>query len=170
MQAWYSQFCPTHPSLNKKEIFATRRQYRSESTANCKVKMPHALSVGAVMLTLGTTISADTYPGYEYGNYFYLGPTTGGQYITKATYSLVPPSPPTDYRRSNSENTWLSLWIGVQDNPNTSSNVLDMDFVQPLLNWGPDNQKWLELPSKNAVHLHWAKRETSRLMLTWCLP
>lgn len=106
--------------------------------------MPSALSLPILALALAAVdkVTADTYPGYEYGNYFYLGPTTGGQYITKATYTLVPPAPPTDYRTSNSEQTWLSLWIGLQDNPDTSSNVLDMDFVQPLLNWGPDNTEW----------------------------
>ena len=70
---------------------------------------------------------------------FYLGPTTNGQYITKATYSLLPPAPPTDYRKTDTIDEWLSLWIGIQNNP-TNVNVLDENFVQPLLNWAPDQE------------------------------
>ena len=99
--------------------------------------MRYSILLAALSLALGA--KADTYPGYEYGNMFYLGPTTGGQYITKATYSMVPPAPPTDYSTTDEDQTWLSLWIGVQADP-TNEDVLDMNFVQPLLNWAPDNE------------------------------
>ncbi|GJC81165.1 hypothetical protein ColLi_04003 [Colletotrichum liriopes] len=72
---------------------------------------------------------------------FYFGPTTGGQYITKATYNMEVPSPPTNWVKSDETQRWLSLWIGVQDNP-SNGDVLNMNFVQPLLNWGPDNSVW----------------------------
>ncbi|KAF2626117.1 hypothetical protein BU25DRAFT_301544, partial [Macroventuria anomochaeta] len=85
--------------------------------------------------------AADIYPNYEYGNMFYLGPTTNGAYITRATYSLSVPAPPTDYLTTNADERWLSLWIGLQDNP-SNSDVLNMNFVQPLLNWGPNNEVW----------------------------
>ncbi|CAN8103912.1 unnamed protein product [Discula destructiva] len=101
--------------------------------------MSYSISLPALVLSLtGLAAAADTLPGYSYGNFFYLGPTTGGQYITKATYSMVPPSPPTDYGRTDAEKTWISLWIGLQENP-YSEDVMNMNFVQPLLNWGPDN-------------------------------
>jgi len=100
------------------------------------------LSTVALGLSAMAAASApDTYPNYEFGNSFYLGPTTGGQYITKATYSLAVPAPPTDFVTTNEDQTWLSLWIGLQDNPN-NADVLNMNFVQPLLNWGPDNEVW----------------------------
>lgn len=92
--------------------------------------------LATVALALGAR--ADIYPNYEYGNMFYLGPTTGGQYIAKATYSMEVPAPPKDWVKSNEKERWLSLWIGVQDNP-SNGDVLKMNFVQPLLNWGPDN-------------------------------
>ena len=82
---------------------------------------------------------SDPYPGYEYGNDFYLGPPSGDQYIVKATYSLLPPAPPTDYVKTEPENRWLSLWIGIQED---SDNVNAENFVQPLLNWGPNNEDW----------------------------
>lgn len=103
-----------------------------------------ALSLGAL------ASSADTYPNYEYGNMFYLGPTTNGQYITKATYSLTVPAPPTDYLTDKPDERWLSLWIGLQDNP-TNADVLKMNFVQPLLNWGPQNEVW----GCDADNKHW---------------
>lgn len=102
--------------------------------------MSSSLSLPALVLSLASFVAADTLPGYSFGNSFYLGPTTGGQYITKATYSMVVPTPPTDYRKTDSADTWLSLWIGLQDNPN-GRDVLQMDFVQPLLNWAVDNAK-----------------------------
>lgn len=87
-------------------------------------------------MALGAT--ADVYQGYEFGNMFYLGPTTNGQYITKATYSLAPPpSPPTDWVKANEGLTFLALWIGVQDNPDKVDSVLNENFVQPVLMWAP---------------------------------
>ncbi|KZM25722.1 uncharacterized protein EKO05_0006069 [Ascochyta rabiei] len=104
-------------------------------------------------LTFGlsaVTLAADPYPNYEYGNMFYLGPTTNGQYITKATYSLSVPAPPTDYLTTKEDQRWLALWIGLQNNPN-AGDVLNMDFVQPLVNWGPNNEVW-GCPADNK---HW---------------
>ncbi|KAF3050370.1 hypothetical protein E8E11_009616 [Didymella keratinophila] len=103
--------------------------------------MSRTTFLSAITLGLSAIVSADVYPNYEYGNMFYLGPTTGGQYITKATYSLSVPAPPTDYVKTDADKRWLSLWIGLQDNPN-SGDVLNMNFVQPLLNWGPNNEVW----------------------------
>lgn len=96
--------------------------------------MRNSYILAALSLALGA--SADAYEGVEYGNMFYLGPTTNGQYITKATYSLVPPSPPSDWRKSGEDQTYLAVWIGVQDNP-TGVDVLNENFVQPTLVWAP---------------------------------
>ncbi|KAH8662424.1 hypothetical protein BX600DRAFT_513263 [Xylariales sp. PMI_506] len=94
-----------------------------------------ALLSTTLSLALGAIAGDNLYDGYEYGNMFYLGPSSKGAYITRATYSVLPPSPPTDYVESSAEETWLSLWIGVQD---SSDDVLNEDFVQPLLNWAPN--------------------------------
>ena len=106
--------------------------------------------VASLALALAAVTTADIYPDYEYGNMFYLGPTTNGQYITKATYSLSVPVPPTDFLTSEQDQRWLSLWIGLQDNPN-NGDVLNMNFVQPLLNWGPSNEVW----GCSADNEHW---------------
>ncbi|KAJ4350949.1 hypothetical protein N0V95_004287 [Ascochyta clinopodiicola] len=104
--------------------------------------MSRTTLLAALSLSLSTLISAaDPYTNYEYGNNFYLGPTTNGQHITKATYTLGAPAPPTDYLTTNPNERWLSLWIGLQDNPNTGD-ILNMNFVQPLVNWGPNNEVW----------------------------
>lgn len=78
------------------------------------------------------------YSNYEYGNMFYLGPTTNGAYIVKATYSMAPPSTPCGYATSGG-NEELALWIGIQNDP-IGVDVLDENFVQPLLNWAPDQE------------------------------
>ena len=106
--------------------------------------------IASLALALAAFTTADLYPDYEYGNMFYLGPTTNGQYITKATYSLSVPVPPTDFLTSEQDQRWLSLWIGLQDNPN-NGDVLNMNFVQPLLNWGPNNEIW----GCSADNEHW---------------
>lgn len=106
--------------------------------------------LATLALGLSAMVSADIYPNYEYGNQFYLGPTTGGQYITKATYSLTVPAPPTDFLTDDQDQRWLALWIGLQDNP-TNVDVLNINFVQPLLNWGPNNQVW----GCDADNKHW---------------
>ncbi|KAH6651656.1 hypothetical protein BKA67DRAFT_660447 [Truncatella angustata] len=72
----------------------------------------------------------------EFGNSFYLGPFSGGQYITKATYSLSAPSVPTGFDSSDTS-LWLSIWVGVQQ---SSEDVDNENLVQPLLNWCLDNE------------------------------
>lgn len=98
--------------------------------------MRHSACLAALALAVGRA-AADAYAHVEYGNMFYLGPTTAGQYITRATYSLVPPAPPTDWAKADEDMTFLALWIGVQDNPNAVASVLNEDFVQPVLMWAP---------------------------------
>lgn len=97
--------------------------------------MRNSAFLAALAMAVGAM--ADAYEHVEYGNMFYLGPTTNGQYITKATYSLVPPTPPTDWVKSVEDKTFLALWIGVQDDPRQVSSVLDENFVQPVLMWAP---------------------------------
>ncbi|GKT96061.1 hypothetical protein Ct61P_13911 [Colletotrichum tofieldiae] len=81
---------------------------------------------------------------------FYFGPTTGGQYITKATYNMEVPSPPTNWVKSDETQRWLSLWIGVQDNP-SNGDVLNMNLVQPLLNWGPTTPSGMQCPEHTVI-------------------
>ncbi|KAI8683439.1 hypothetical protein NCS57_00008100 [Fusarium keratoplasticum] len=75
---------------------------------------------------------------YKFGNMFYTGPTKNGVTITKATYSLVPPSVPCGYATTGG-NEELAFWIGIQDDP-TGKDVAQESFVQPLLNWAPDQR------------------------------
>ncbi|KAL1614862.1 hypothetical protein UCDDS831_g00206 [Diplodia seriata] len=76
---------------------------------------------------------------YKFGNMFYTGPTSGGAVITKATYTMAPPEIPCGYATGGSVNEELALWIGAQPNP-TGKDVLQLSFVQPLINWAPDQQ------------------------------
>ncbi|KAH7028612.1 hypothetical protein B0J12DRAFT_683201 [Macrophomina phaseolina] len=76
---------------------------------------------------------------YRFGNMFYSGPTSGGAYITKATYSMTPPAIPCGYATNANPQEELALWIGAQEDP-TGKDVLKLSFVQPLLNWAPDQQ------------------------------
>lgn len=70
---------------------------------------------------------------------FYAGPTSGGAYITKATYSMAPPAIPCGYATDATQQEELALWIGAQESP-TGKDVLQISFVQPLLNWAPNQQ------------------------------
>ncbi|GME64933.1 hypothetical protein GTA08_BOTSDO03764 [Neofusicoccum parvum] len=102
--------------------------------------MRFALSLAALSLALSAKADDAQWPDYtKFGNMFYSGPTSNGAYITKATYSMIPPSTPCGYHSGTTEQEELSLWIGVQADP-TGKDVMDMNFVQPLLNWAP-NQK-----------------------------
>ncbi|KAH6655174.1 hypothetical protein BKA67DRAFT_657128 [Truncatella angustata] len=83
--------------------------------------------------------AADWSGSYKFGNMFYTGPTASGVHIVKATYSLIPPSTPCGYATSGG-NEELALWIGVQDDP-TNQDVMQENFVQPLLNWAPSQKQ-----------------------------
>ncbi|PNS13951.1 hypothetical protein CAC42_1442 [Sphaceloma murrayae] len=78
----------------------------------------------------------ELYSQYKFGNMFYTGPTKNGVYITKATYSLITPETPTGFATTGG-NEELAFWIGVQEDPDGGS-VLNENFVQPLLNWAPN--------------------------------
>lgn len=100
--------------------------------------MLSALSLAALSLALGVKADDAQWPDYtKFGNMFYSGPTSNGAYITKATYSMVPPATPCGYHDGTKEQEELALWIGVQADP-TGKDVMDMNLVQPLLNWAPD--------------------------------
>lgn len=98
----------------------------------------------AAALSLALRASAQSsdeswYQNYKFGNMFYSGPTSGGAYITKATYSMAPPAIPCNYATGSNPQEELALWIGVQESP-ANKDVLQLSFVQPLLNWAPDQQ------------------------------
>lgn len=86
----------------------------------------------SAVLTLALTPVATA----NFGNSFYLGPWTGGAYISKATYSLAAPSVITDYDTSDSS-LWVSIWVGVQQ---SAVDVDNENLVQPLLNWCVDQE------------------------------
>lgn len=92
-----------------------------------------------LLLSAAAGAQASDWSGsYKFGNMFYTGPTKSGVTITRATYSLIPPSIPCGYATSGG-NEELALWIGIQDDP-TGQDVSQENFVQPLLNWAPDQQ------------------------------
>ncbi|KAE8412681.1 hypothetical protein BDV36DRAFT_287676 [Aspergillus pseudocaelatus] len=89
-----------------------------------------------VPLTLALRAAA-LYEDWHFGNMFAVGPTTNNAQITKATYSLVPPSIPCGtIQEKQNDAPWLSIWVGI------SASMSDQaaDLFQPLLNWSPDQE------------------------------
>ncbi|PYH97600.1 hypothetical protein BO71DRAFT_318300 [Aspergillus ellipticus CBS 707.79] len=90
----------------------------------------------AVPLAFAARAAAVASDAWAFGNGFYTGPPSSG-YITKATWSLVPPAVPSGVTVSNDDDeVWVSLWIGLS----SSAGSYDDDLYQPLLNWSPDNE------------------------------
>ncbi|KAJ5948564.1 hypothetical protein N7454_001871 [Penicillium verhagenii] len=68
---------------------------------------------------------------------FYLGPPAGNSRITKATYSILPPSVPSGATVSNNDDeVWVSVWVGAS----SSAGSDDYDLYQPLFNWSLDQE------------------------------
>ncbi|GAQ05221.1 hypothetical protein ALT_2542 [Aspergillus lentulus] len=87
-------------------------------------------------LALGATASMPA-DSWVFGkSLFYLGPPTGA-FITKATYSLVPPDVPSGVKVSSpTDQVWASVWVGASStNGDEGANL-----YQPLLNWSPDQE------------------------------
>lgn len=81
--------------------------------------------------------AAGMYEDWHFGNMFTLGPTSDNVAITKATYSLVPPSVPCGVKQTKPNDApWLSIWIGVSGSMSDQT----ADLFQPLLNWSPDQE------------------------------
>ncbi|EIT83082.1 hypothetical protein AO1008_09930 [Aspergillus oryzae 100-8] len=90
----------------------------------------------AVPLALALRAAATTKDSWAFGNGFYSGPATNA-HITKATWSLVPPTVPQGVEvQDSSDQVWVSLWIGLQHTNGDDSSYL----YQPLLNWSPDQE------------------------------
>ncbi|QMW39224.1 hypothetical protein G4B11_002504 [Aspergillus flavus] len=90
----------------------------------------------AVPLALALRAAATTKDSWAFGNGFYSGPATNA-HITKATWSLVPPTVPQGVEvQDSSDQVWVSLWIGLQHTNGDDSSSL----YQPLLNWSPDQE------------------------------
>ncbi|UDD54966.1 hypothetical protein AFCA_002611 [Aspergillus flavus] len=90
----------------------------------------------AVPLALALRAAATTKDSWAFGNGFYSGPATNA-HITKATWSLVPPTVPQGVEVQDSgDQVWVSLWIGLQHTNGDDSSYL----YQPLLNWSPDQE------------------------------
>jgi hypothetical protein len=68
------------------------------------------------------------------GNGFFMEYLPFDNWIVKATYSVTLPRIPCNYVPGGEEQ--LALWIGMQDNPGNGS-TQDINFVQPLVVWGP---------------------------------
>ncbi|KJK63814.1 hypothetical protein P875_00064764 [Aspergillus parasiticus SU-1] len=90
----------------------------------------------AIPLALALRAAATTKDSWAFGNGFYSGPATNA-HITKATWSLVPPTVPQGVEvQDSSDQVWVSLWIGLQHTNGDDSSYL----YQPLLNWSPDQE------------------------------
>ncbi|KAF4545853.1 uncharacterized protein LTHEOB_4505 [Lasiodiplodia theobromae] len=90
----------------------------------------------AALLALAAGASAADYSAWAFGNMFSVGPSSGDAYITKATWSVVPPAVPTDATEGASDHPFLSLWIGISKSISDQSAAL----VQPLLNWSTNQE------------------------------
>ena len=75
---------------------------------------------------------------WVFGNsLFYLGPPSGNARITKATYSILPPSVPTGTTVSNkNDEVWVSVWVGASSTAGDDN----ANLYQPLFNWSPDQE------------------------------
>ncbi|GME59601.1 uncharacterized protein LTHEOB_11808 [Neofusicoccum parvum] len=92
-------------------------------------------STSLAMLALALRASAADYSAWAFGNMFTVGPVSGDNYITKATWSVVPPATPSGATmKDKSDPPFMSIWIGVSDSVSDENTAL----VQPLLNWSPD--------------------------------
>lgn len=68
---------------------------------------------------------------------FYLGPPSGNARITKATYSIVPPTVPTGVKVSDTDDeVWVSVWVGASSTAGDDN----ANLYQPLFNWSPDQE------------------------------
>ncbi|KAJ6018513.1 hypothetical protein N7499_003290 [Penicillium canescens] len=80
-------------------------------------------------------IDADT---WYFGNgLFYLGPPSGNSAITKATYSIVPPTVPSGAKASNTnDEVWVSVWVGASSTAGDDN----ANLYQPIFNWSLDQE------------------------------
>jgi hypothetical protein len=84
---------------------------------------------------------------WVFGNsLFYLGPPSGNSHITKATYSILPPSVPSGSTVSNkNDEVWVSVWVGASSTAGDDN----ANLYQPLFNWSPDQEsQYVELRHK----------------------
>jgi hypothetical protein len=91
-------------------------------------------------------IDADTW--YFGNSLFYLGPPSGNSAITKATYSIVPPTVPSGAKVSNTKDEpWVSVWVGAS----SSAGDDNTNLYQPIFNWSLDQEsqyvEFDEIPS-----------------------
>lgn len=90
---------------------------------------PLAAAIGAV-----ASQPADS---WVFGNsLFYLGPPSGNSHITKATYSIVPPSVPSGAKSNADDEPWVSVWVGAS----STAGDQDANLYQPIFNWCPDQE------------------------------
>ncbi|KAJ6080797.1 hypothetical protein N7499_005671 [Penicillium canescens] len=80
-------------------------------------------------------IDADTW--YFGNSLFYLGPPSGNSAITKATYSIVPPTVPSGAKASNTnDEVWVSVWVGASSTAGDDN----ANLYQPIFNWSLDQE------------------------------
>jgi hypothetical protein len=80
-------------------------------------------------------IDLDTW--YFGNSLFYLGPPSGNSAITKATYSIVPPTVPSGAKVSNTKDqVWVSVWVGAS----SSAGDDNTNLYQPIFNWSLDQE------------------------------
>ncbi|OJJ49611.1 hypothetical protein ASPZODRAFT_128097 [Penicilliopsis zonata CBS 506.65] len=68
---------------------------------------------------------------------FYLGPPSSGINITKATYSILPPSVPCGYTVSNPDDEiWVAVWVGASSTAGSDY----ANLYQPVFDWSPNQE------------------------------
>ncbi|KAE8349281.1 hypothetical protein BDV28DRAFT_163713 [Aspergillus coremiiformis] len=93
--------------------------------------MRTAYAAAPLALALRATVGKDL---WTFGSGFYTGPVNNA-HITKATWSVVPPSVPRGATAQDADDQpWVALWLGLQHTSGDSNSCL----YQPILNWSPD--------------------------------
>lgn len=135
------------PLWDKKKV--SQSQERPESLAfsslaeSIQIKMRSVYTLLPVVATVGVAASQPS-DSWVFGNsLFYLGPPSGNSRITKATYSILPPSVPSGSIVSNkNDEVWVSVWVGAS--PTAGDH--NANLYQPLFNWSPDQEsQYVEL-------------------------
>lgn len=110
------------------------RNILQQSTSLKPSKMRSSSAIAPLAFALRAAAVANDV--WAFGNGFYSGPASGA-HITKATWSIVPPTVPQGVTvESTDDEVWVSLWIGLSATAGSD----DDDLYQPLLNWSPDQE------------------------------
>lgn len=112
-------------------------QLPSQQAQSYPIKMRPVYTLVPAVAAIGAAASQPS-DSWVFGtSLFYLGPPSGNARITKATYSILPPSVPTGTTVSNkNDEVWVSVWVGASSTAGDDN----ANLYQPLFNWSPDQE------------------------------